>query len=235
MLFLLSNCGKDNMFDCFKSTGKIVIEDRPASEFYGIILNNNLDLYLTQGSGFSISVEAGKHLQKGIKTEIRDRVLTISNENRCNWVRSYEKPMKVYVSFTDLDSLEYKASGNVYSLNTLVSDSIKLVVKEGGGSIDLHIQTWKSVFQIDEGTVDLTVHGTSNVNYISSNAYGPVDCLDLNTVFTYMNSSSTNNCYVNTSSVLDVTIENVGDVYYMGNPDSVYFTQHSSGKLIKLD
>ncbi len=235
ILGTFAGCKKDNMFDCFKSTGEIVTQERSASYFGGIVLKNNLDLYITQGASYSIAVEAGKNLQKNIKTVIKDSVLTISNDNRCNWVRSYDKPMKVHLTVVDLDSIIYQSSGNVYSMNTLITDSIQVLVKEGGGSIDLQIETGKSYLQLNEGTVDLHVHGNSVVNYISSNAYGPVDCLDLNTNFTYMGSSSTNDCYIQVHMELEVVIDNAGNVYYTGDPYSISKTENSTGKLIKLD
>lgn len=234
-LVILTACTKDTMFDCFKSTGPIVTEDREASQFGGIVLLNNLDLYLSQGSAYSISVEAGKNLQSNIKTDINDGVLTISNQNTCNWVRSYNKPMKVYVTVVELDSIVYQSSGNIYSENTLSTDSLKIEVKEGGGQINLSIDAWKTWFMLNEGTVDLNVLGYSNVCYISSNAYGPVNCLGLYTVFTYLSSNSTNNCYVQVESDLSATIDNVGNVYYSGNPPNITYVQNGSGELIKLD
>ena len=232
---LLPGCSKDNLFDCFTGAGKIVTEQRTASPFGGIVLNNNLDLYITQGPDYSISVEAGKNLQKNIKTEINDGVLTISNENTCNWVRSYDKPMNVYITCVDLDSIIYQSSGNIHTLNTLTTDSIKVLVKEGAGLIDMNINTHKSYFQLNEGTVDLEVRGYSDVVYLSSNSYGLANCLDLQANFIYMSSGSTNDCYVQVNLEFLVVIENVGNVYYTGDPGTLEYTRNSSGELIKLN
>jgi hypothetical protein len=234
-LLILSGCTKDNMFDCFKSTGKVITQDRPASQFGGIVLKNNLDLYITQGTSYSITVEAGKNLQKNIKTEISDNVLTISNDNTCNWVRSYDKPFNVHVTVVDIDSIIYQSSGNVLTLNTLVTDSMKILVKEGAGRIDMDIETQKFFCQMNEGTVDINMHGYADVLFVSSNTYGPLNCLDLYTNFTYLHSNSTNDCYIQVHLEMDVLIDNVGNVYYSGNPGSVNYTQNSSGELIKLD
>jgi hypothetical protein len=234
ILTTLTNCGKDSLFDCFKSAAKTVTEERTAVPFNYIILKNNLNLYITQDSRHSIRVEAGKNLQNGIKTDIINNTLTISNENRCNWIRSYDKPLNVYVSVVILDSIQYRSSGDIQTLNTIINDSIKLDVCEGGGSIYLHLNTIKSRLSVHNCTVDLTVAGVSTVNFISSNGYGPVYCLDLDTKYTYMNNNSTNDCYVRASIVLDAKIENAGNIYYAGNP-TITAQITGSGKLIKLD
>ena len=55
------------------------------------------------------------------------------------------------------------------------------------------------------------------------------------TNFTYLHSKSTNDCYIQVHLEMDVVIDNVGNVYYTGDPGSVQYTQNGSGELIRLD
>ncbi len=235
ILAVFTSCSKDDPFGCFRNTGPITREKRETGPFTMIVLRNNLNLILTRDSVCEVVVEAGKNLQDKIFTTVSRGILEIKNENACNWMRSYDKPLNVYVRVSDLDSLAYRASGDVKSTNPIITDSLKVDVWEGGGSIDLEVDVIKSWFRIHEGTAGITARGHTTVNFIYANAYGPVDCLGLETKFTYMNNSGTNHCYVNASYVLEVTIENTGNIYYMGDPDHIKTDISGEGKLIKLD
>ena len=233
LILLLAACQKFNPGDCFKNSGPVSEETREVSAFTYLHMNNNVDVFLTYDPTYSITVRAGKNVIPGIKTTISGKTLTISNENTCNWVRSFEKPIEVHISTPRLDSIIYQASGNLISTNQFVADSIKLDVLEGAGSINLWIKTVRSRLNLHYGTADLTVRGFSHISYLYSGGYGPADLSELNTVFTYMTSNSTNNCYVKSSLDLEVKIHNVGDVYYFGNPPNVSLEGTGTGKLYK--
>ena len=234
LIFLsASSCQKFGVGDCFKNTGAITTESREVSPFTYLHMKNNVDVFLTQDQDYSISVRAGKNIISGIKTTISGNTLTIENNNSCNWIRSFESPIEVYLGIPNLDSILYQSSGNLTSLNRIVGDSIQLDVIEGAGSINLEIEMNRSRFNLHYGTVDLTVKGISHISYLYSSGYGPADLRNLQTVFTYMGSYSTNNCYVRSSLDMEVNIENVGNVYYYGNPPNLSLTGGGSGKLIK--
>ncbi|NQT76592.1 MAG: DUF2807 domain-containing protein [Bacteroidetes bacterium] len=234
LIFLsASSCQKSGIGDCFKNTGPIITESRGASPFTYLHMKNNVDVFLTHDQQYSISVRAGKNIIQGIKTTISDNTLTIQNDNSCNWIRSFENPIEVYLGIPKLDSILYQSSGNLRSLNRIVGDFIQLDVIEGAGSINLEIEMNKSWFNLHYGTVDLRVSGYSHINYLYSGGYGPADLHSLNTVFNYMTNNSTNNCYVRASYMLDVRIFNVGDVYYYGNPTTITTEISGTGKLYK--
>ncbi len=231
-MVLTSSCQKFNPGDCFQNTGPITEESRDIQAFTYLQLYNNVDIYLSYGPDYAVSVRAGKNILPGIKTEISGKSLSIKNENTCNWVRSYEKPIEVYITAPRIDSIQYQASGNLVSLNKFVGDSIKLDVLEGAGSIHLSLDMQRAIFNLHYGTVDLNVSGYAHISELFSSGYGPADLSNLNTVFTYVTNNSTNNCYVRTNLVLEAKIGNVGDIYYSGNPPNISFEVSGTGKLI---
>ncbi|MCK5765393.1 MAG: DUF2807 domain-containing protein [Bacteroidales bacterium] len=233
LILLMAACQKFNPGDCFKNSGPVSEETREVSSFVYLHMNNNVDVYLTYAPDYSVTVRAGENVIPGIKTSVSGKTLTISNENTCNWVRSYEKPIEVHISAPRLDSIIYQASGNLISTNQFVADSITLDVLEGAGSINLWVNMVQSTYNLHYGTVDLTVRGNSHISYLYSGGYGPADMSGLTTVFTFMTSNSTNNCYVMAGLQLDVKINNVGDVYYSGNPPGVNLEGTGAGKLYK--
>lgn len=228
-------CRKEGAW-CFQGAGEVIMEERPGGNIRIIEILDDPDVVLTQvqGSG-TVSVEAGENLVDGIITEITGDRLLIRNNNTCNWVRSFDVPVRIHVGVMKLDSIIFRGSGRLSSSNHLVNDSIQIDVREGAGSIDLRITTEKSRFYIHEGTVDIKVSGSSWVNFIGSHGLGPVDCLDLESQFTLITSSSPNNCYLQVNQYLDAKIRNAGNIFYRGEPGTIKSESTGSGRLIKID
>lgn len=233
ILLLAGSCDKMNPVDCFTNSGPVTTEERGSSSFRFIEMNDNVDVYLSYSPEYSIEVRSGKNIIPGIKTDIENETLRISNENTCNWVRSYKTPIEVHVSAPVIDSIVYQSSGNLISSNQFINDSLKIDVLEGGGSIQLWVDLTKGFFNLHYGTVDLNIRGSVHINYLSSRAYGPANLQDLETEFTYMSTYSTNNCRVRATNTLHVTIMNVGDVYYSGDPEFLQLDRQGDGNLYK--
>ena len=191
MVFLAASCSKLNPGDCFKSTGKITTQSRDATPFTFLDLYNNVDVFISYESTYSIEVRAGENIIPGIKTTISGNTLIIKNENSCNWVRSYESPIEVYLGMPEIDSIHYQASGNVTSLNQFPGDTLRLQVLEGAGSIDLWLDMLTTRMSLEYGTADLTMRGYSHLSYLYSGGYGPADLSGLETTFTFMQNNST--------------------------------------------
>jgi hypothetical protein len=235
LLFL--SCQKEpDVADCFKSTGKITRENRVVSGFNKIELHDNVNLFLTQDSTKTeIIVEAGENLIKKIKTDVDNRNLVIRNSNTCNWVRDFEKPINVYVTTNRIDSIVYRSAGDLTWTNAWTNDSVQFDVWEGSGKINLLLNTMKSRMYIHYGTVELFASGTSQVTFLSSKGFGPVNLLDLRSTYFYMSTHSPNDCYVYVTYELGVEINNIGNVYYAGHPWFISSNVTSKGRLIKLD
>ena len=79
---MLTSCAKDQWFDFAKRAGNTVTINRPvSSNFTKIYLNDDVDLIITQGNAYSITLTGGENLLPGIETSISDSALTISNTN----------------------------------------------------------------------------------------------------------------------------------------------------------
>src|SRR5688572_6814 len=109
----LAGCAKENAFDCLKSTGKIVTETRQLAAFNTIHVKDNLDVTLIPDSVYYAEVTCGDNLQANVNTEIRNGELWIENINKCNWVRSYKKPMEVKVHLPKLHSIFHDGFGKI--------------------------------------------------------------------------------------------------------------------------
>jgi hypothetical protein len=234
MLFFFS-CKKENMGDCLKGTGTIITESRTVNgPFQTIEIEQNVSLVLTQSADYFIKVEAGKNLIDLIETEIKNNTLTIRNKNKCNWMRSYDKPVTVYVTLPDLISLQYRSSGDVTSANRFQLDSLNLEVWGGAGTVKMNVDCRVAVYAIHTGTGDLYLSGKTGVSYVWNSGNGFFHGKGLETDYTFIAHQGTGNCYVYPKIHLGATILHIGNIYYKGEPE-IFFDIRGTGKLIKLD
>jgi len=228
---LITSCQKGDPTDCFKSTGEDITETRSASYFNKIILEDNVNLVLTQSDEYAISVHGGKNVLKKVKTDIEDNILRIQNNNSCNWMRSFDREITVYANMDSLNHIEYSGSGDIRSTNTITGDSLLLDVWEGAGKIDMQVSMRRNYIYFHIGTADIHYSGYSHLSYITASSFGPVHAENLNSVFTYINNKGSNNCFIQTQLYLGATIENIGNIYYTGHPD-IQLNDTGDGELI---
>lgn len=231
----LGGCEKGHGFDCLKGTGDITTEMRTAGVVNTIILEDNINLYLTQDTAEKIVVEAGEKIIGSIATELENGKLTLRNNNRCNWVRSFNKEVNVYVSVRDLRYIDYTGSGDIIAVNEIISDNFEINIYDGSGSINLNLNTEESWITLHLGVADITVKGKSDISYVYTAGYGPVDCIHLQTDNTYITNNGSNNCFINVSNELVAKIGSVGNIYYKGNPKTIDKRISGSGSLISID
>lgn len=236
ILFLLQSCNKGGVSDCFNNTGEITRVSRDVGEFKTIILHDNVNLIISNSESSFVDVEAGANIIDGIETDLNENsVLTIRNNNSCNWIRSYDKPINVYLGSNSFDSIVYRSIGDISTIDTFNIDVLYFSIMEGAGSIKMKIKTNSIYLSMFAGTADVELMGKSKMTYLYSNAFGLIDASNLFSTLAYVNNSSTNNMYVRTSKDLGAIIGGIGDIYYYGDPEYVGLEKTGTGNLIKID
>jgi Putative auto-transporter adhesin, head GIN domain len=226
-----TGCKKSGV-NCLTSNGKTIRQDRLVQDFDSIDVQDYVNLILSQDSMNKVTVESGQNIINGITTEVVDRQLVIRNANKCNWLRSYDVPVNVYVSVKDLKKIYYLSSGNISTTNTLKSYSLIIEVWGGSGIIDLDMDVFEGYFALVMGTADFNLHGHCAINTIYSGDFGLFQCKNLKTGYSFVTNKSSNDCYVNASQFLQANINSIGNIYYTGNPDSLAINIHGAGSVI---
>jgi hypothetical protein len=233
VLLLFQSCAKEEGH-CLTNSGPIVKQQRHISDFDTIALYDYVNLILTQDTFNSVSVEAGQNIISGISTEVVNRVLIIRNYNECNWVRSYNKPINAYVSVKNLRSLYYESSGDVTSTNAIISPLLKIDVWGGCGTIELTLNVYEGFFIQHLGTGDIRLHGICSISSVYAGDFGLIQCSDLETGYSFINNSGSNDCYIKASQYLDATINSIGDIYYLGTPDTIRTHFNGTGHIYQI-
>ena len=235
VIIAFNSCRKNSpLLDCFTATGSDITQVRQSGRFDKIRVYNNVNLVLSQSEENTVEIRCGDKIIDNVRTSIDETGwLTIENTNRCNWVRSFEREIIAYVGVKNLHEIEYRSSGDISSENTITSDSLMLNVWEGAGQVNIDIDVHKNFIYFHIGTADVYYTGNVHLSYISATSFGPVDVRNLTSTYTYINSDGSNNCYVGPCSFLNATINSIGNIYYIGDPE-INLDDRGDGELIKL-
>ena len=229
---ILLSCGKES--SCFKSTGKIITEQRAISNDVNMIkTEDNIDIVITQGSESTMIIEGGENLLPYITTEVSGTELTISSDNKCSLFRDYSIPITIYLSVPNLVYIDYTGQGNISSTNTLNFPEFKFETSKGTGSINLNINANNVTVLQHTGPSDVTLTGFTNTLYAYSGETGWQYLNNLVANNVHVNNGGTGDIIVNANNSLLVELTSIGNIEYYGNPVVTISKHTGSGELRK--
>ena len=233
-IVFFSFCKKENWCDCVKTTGNVIGNTRDVKDFTCITTEDKMDVYLTQGSNFEVTVVAGTHLQKLIKTEIDGETLKVFNKNRCNWVRGYKHRIKIYITAPYFKYLKNTGVGSIISEGIITQDMLSLRI-ENSGEVRLNLNTQEFRGSV-HGNGDLYLEGKTD-RFLWDNVgtnYVYAQDLTINN-YVYLHHASIGKVFIKApeNGLMDILIDKSGDAHYTGNPAQINLTETGKGKLIK--
>ncbi len=224
------SCGKES--SCFKSTGKIITEQRViSSDVTSIKTEDNIDVIITQNNEASLVIEAGENLIPYIKTTVSGDELTISSDNKCSLFRNYDTPIIVHLSIPNLTNMDYTGQGIITSSNTLNFPDFTFETRKGTGSVNLELNSNDvSVIQ-HTGPADITLSGTTDnlYAYLGRQGWQFLSGLSANNVHT--NNAGYGDIIVTANNTLLVELTSIGNIDYYGSPVVTVSTHTGSGEL----
>ena len=225
------------------TVGPIVTQTRELPDFTEVYLNDNINLSLVRSDTCYIEITTGKNIIDNITTDVSHGNLTIRNTTTCNWIRPFDYKLDVTLYYKNIKNFEFASSGtlttkNVYNGELNEGDYYRFMVDGGSGDIDLNISNCKDLRIVYQyGTSHLDIHGENNSNLaIYKRSYGVIDARNYHAKIVDVTSISPSDCYINATELIDATINDLGDIYYLGEPDSisVRYGQYARGHLIHL-
>ena len=233
---LLNGCGKEQWDDCITSTGPMRTEIRQLASFHMVDLEDRIDLVLEHLPSSSIEVEAGRNLMDQVITEVRDGVLHIRNDNRCNWVRSFKPRITVKVPIEVVDKLILRGTGNVTSTDTVKQDVFEVEQWMAIGTTTLTVDVNAVYIGLHTGAGDVVLRGRASENAnLYSGIMGTIDASEMRAHSVNINNSGIGDLRCWAEVELNVAIRDAGDVHYRGDPIFVDTQITGSGSLIKID
>ena len=203
--------------DCIKGTGKIMLEERSIGFINGITVDDDINLL------------------PEIRTEVSEGMLYLRNDNICKYSHSYQKEILVRAHIKNLEKLAFAGSAKITSGNKLSLNHLLMWLDGARGEINLEIDIEKLILEHVSGNGLTTLSGEVREGIIESEAQGLLYLKDLKINNLKMTSNSYNNAYIWVSDTIDITITNLGNVYYRGDPFIKSYIRTGQGRFIPME
>jgi hypothetical protein len=223
-VLLAFSCKKGEEAGCFTPTGDIQKETRVLENFTKMTLYDNINVILVPGSENLAEVEAGENLIPGISTKIENGELIITNENRCNFTRSYKYKVNVRVTFNALKEITHYGAGKISNEDTIQQSYFRINQFSGAGDFDFTFDGDTLEAMLHTGAGNLYAKGKLNYGYLYSAANSIFKCENLIVQNLHINNKTTGNFYVHAVAELIVEVRSSSTVYYKGNPALTIFS-----------
>ena len=206
-------------------------EERYLDPFSIVSVSDNVDLVFVPGAVQKIEVEAGKNLIPNITTEVSNYQLTIKNNTDCNWMRSYDKKITVYVTQPYLIEIYNHSYGKVSNTGQLEFDSLK-IHNYGNGELNMNIKCDK--LWVDTNFLgDVILSGEATEVDTHCFRLARLDTRNLKCQDFTILSEAEGDHFVYAENSLTGTIKSIGNVHYYGNPVTTNFQDLGEGNFIK--
>lgn len=232
---LLFSCRKENAFDCFKGSGRTVTESRALAAFEEIRINDKFETHLVQSTEYRVEVSCGEHIIKNIKTTSVGGTLTVVNDNKCNFVRGYNRQIVITIFTPSAKYVINDGVGALYIDEHFKQDSISVQVASSG---DFHVNgEYRVIKTSSNGNGDMYLEGKTKTLFVYTHGINYVDAKNLEVSdYMFIHTVTIGDCYINAENTrqFDCKIENSGNIYYTGNPTVLNKYEESSalGQLI---
>ncbi len=232
-LLVLQSC---KPADCFYSTGDIQSEERLLETFQTLTINDIFEIKYVPDSVNKIIVEAGENVIPGIETSIEEGVLTLSNENKCNWYRSLKERPKITIHASDVQLIYLNGDSNFEMLDTLIQNKFEFEITAGVTNTNLLLRTNEFKFGFHSGTGDVRIAGSSQTSYLFNAGTGYLWAADFESNVLSTTNNSTGDSYVAVNTKIVARLRSLGNIYYTGYPSEIVVSEElSSGELVEAN
>lgn len=192
----LAGCGQfvSSSRNSVSGSGTVTAEPRDVGEFAAITLNGVGLVEVTQGPSRPLVVEADDNLLPLITTEVTNGTLVLSVKP--DYSIRPTKPIRFVVQTPEIEKLAIQGSGQIDAQDLNSEELVVSVAGSGDVSVTGRVTT-----------LSVTIDGAGNFR-------GP----DLSTTMAKIRTNGAGNALVNASDELDVVVNGVGTIEYVGEP-----------------
>ncbi|MCY2686050.1 head GIN domain-containing protein [Salinimicrobium sp. TH3] len=238
-LLSLVSCDTEDTPDCFQTAGKKITKEIRVKTFHELLVYEDINLYIEQGTEHKVVVETGENLMKEISAEVVDGRLILRNSNGCNFLRDYGLT-SIYVTVPNLEWLQNSGNQVIRSVGELHFPEIWLrsLNQERAkgvytvGDFDLHLVSNLVRVTGDDFSNFFLRGETDYLNLYIANGDGRVEAQEMIAGTVEIQHRGTNKLLVNPQQVLKGEIRSTGDVISVNRPPVVQVETFYTGKLI---
>ncbi len=233
-MLLLFSCKKPENRRCWKQAGDEDTLTINVNTFSKINVQEHIVCTLVQDSTEKVVISGGKNLLNFIGVNVENGLLTVNNENKCSFLRSYEQRVKVEIHFKNLSNLEFEGTEPLTCRDTLQLDWFTLLIRDGAGPVNLLLNAQLITATLAHGYGDFTMKGHTNqaIFNVRSNGYCNTYGLNIAESITVISRTQADLRINAHQCILRAQTEGSGNIYYKGVPNSIEFNRYGSGNLM---
>ncbi|HOK26111.1 MAG TPA: head GIN domain-containing protein [Bacteroidales bacterium] len=228
LLLILTSCVDGQFYRTVRGNGNVVKKERPASYFDGISVSTGIDVYLSQGDGEKIIVEADENLHDYLVTEVKDRTLRIYFDDVS--IRSAERK-RVYVTMKDVTKLKTSSAGDIIGETPVKCGDI-LLESSSAGNIRLELYARNANVKISSSG-DISLTGEAETLNADLSSAGDLNAWDFKVKDADIDVSSAGDADIYVTHKLVARVSSAGDVRYAGEPEIIDVRTSSAGTVRK--
>ena len=225
---LVNSCIIDGWDKGISGNGHVEEESRDVSGFSGVHASTGIDVFISEGSGFDVKVEADENLLEVILTELNGNMLVIKTD-RVN-IRS-AKSKKVYVTMPKLKELKISSAGDCKGMTPFNCDDLRVSISSAG---DLKLDVEANRIDINiSSSGDATLTGHTGVLDANLSSAGDLHAFDLIAETVSVDVSSAGDARVFASEEISMNVSSAGNIYYKGGAEVVHSRSSSAGDIVR--
>ena len=228
LVLSLTSCVFDGWGTGISGNGNVVEETRDITGFTGVEVSTGINVYLTEGDGFEVVVEADENLQDVILTELNGDRLVVRTDH-VN-IRS-AKSKKVHVTLPELSELKISSAGDCVGQTPFHCGDLRVSISSAG---DLTLEVDADRIDLDiSSSGNARISGSAAVFDVSLSSAGDLHAFDLVAGKVDVTVSSAGDARVHATEEINMNASSAGNIYYMGDATVVRSSSSSAGDIIK--
>lgn len=240
LLLTIISCDKENVNDCFQTSGSIIMEEVRVNNFSKIEVNEGINLVLKDGATQEIIIETGTNLINEVEATVVGDKLFLFDHNNCNYVRDYGITT-IYVTSPNITEIISKTQYEVRSDGILTYPNLRLIsenfTNESAASGNFRLQLQNQEFSVLFNNLsNLFISGSTDnftISFPGGNSRIEAESFIANTVI--ISSRGSNDIIINPIMELSGDIYGTGDVIAVNRPTTIALTAHYTGSLLFQD
>ena len=233
----LISCGKPEDRTCFKGSGDQVTEERSPGYFHSIEIYDLIDIKLIQDSTDHVVLRCGENILGHVSTEVENGVLTIRDENKCNWLRSLPVDIEIDVHFTEMRHVRNEGSGTLTCAGQIQADVFAFHSWHTVSKNYLNVAADELYVQLHAGGSYVEVQGSARMSFYYNSGRGKLRAEGLLSENIWADNKSEGDikCSID-GGTLWYILDGKGSIFYNGQPSEIIeVSRLGDGELIPLD
>lgn len=233
MLLFLA-CHKSEGRRCWKSFGDQTSLEISIDSVQRMVLNSGLTYVMHQSDERKVEIIGGGNMVKLVEVITDNYQLEISNQSYCNFLRDFDKKVKVHIYYPRFTDVYAEISDSIIFVDTITGNLMQLEMRESGGVATITADLNDLRIIVSAGPGHFVAKGFAKYATLKTQGQGYGDALNLksNFIFGYQNSRAPLRLNLEGAEA-NILIDGAGNIEYVGTPKSIMLDENGAGKFIK--